>query len=63
MTLLPGDAGTATIQLAEVRDQPGAALASNGGADVKPDSTSIVKPEEVAEKVYRLMQKDLILER
>jgi hypothetical protein len=63
MTLLPGSAGAASLQPDRVRVASAEETALKSQVDATTDSRSTIRPEAVAEKVYRLMQKDLILDR
>ncbi len=54
---------TANVQLREAQAQANEQLVAEGLADRKAKAPPQINPEEVANKVYRLMQYDLILER
>ena len=58
-----GAALTTNSQQREAQAQANEQLVTEGLADNKPKSTPQINPEEVASKVYRLMQYDLVLER
>ncbi len=54
---------TANAQLREAQAQANEQIVAEGLADKKTSSPPQINPEEVANKVYRLMQYDLVLER